>query len=100
MTINCLESFQIELRDLISTAAAVKSLRLPDMPVFAPVKVAAELVLAAAPLEPLITKAIDAWEKSQSVVGSFVEKGEDDSETFGLRELASASQAQLKSGEF
>lgn len=83
-----METFQLEWRELMETARRLYGLRLPEAPVFVPFKVAVDLVLAAAPLEPLITKAIDAWDKSQSLVGSFVPKGgEEESETFGLAEL-------------
>ena len=71
---NILEEFQLELREIVQTAARVKGLRLPDMPINASVKVAAELVLALAPFDSQFPKALaEMWRSCDQETETFVE---------------------------
>ena len=54
-----LEEFQLDLRSLTMLAERVKGMR-PQEPIYQPVMIVADLVLALRPFDDLIQKAIDA----------------------------------------
>ena len=65
-----LESFQLELREIIITAQRVKNLRLSE-PIYGPVMMAADLVIALAPLDSQFQKAIDhLWQETEQTANA------------------------------
>ena len=74
---NSVEELQLELREIIQTSVRVKNLRLPDGPVFGPVKVVVDLILALAPLDFQLQLAVDELTKNEELsLGVPVEIGE------------------------
>ena len=67
MKANLLEEFQLSLRECCQIAAKTKNLRLPDGPVFGPVKVVADLILALAPLDFQLQLAVDELTKNEEL---------------------------------